>query len=122
MPNLNIFDFSELNKQRCLRWHPEGLESWSLSDWAVALAGEAGEVCDAVKKLNRVRDGLVGNREGVTEETLREAIGKELADTVIYADLLATRLGFDLGWLIQQKFNEVSERTGMPERISVPTH
>ena len=80
------------------------LNCWSPSEWACALAGEAGETCNAVKTLNR-GDGTV------------EAIAAELADTVIYADLLAARLGIDLGAAVRAKFNEVSEKRGSTVRL-----
>lgn len=97
---------SATNLRRCLKWHPGGLEEWTVSDWTVAAAGEMGEVCDAVKKLNRARGGLQGKTASPDD------VGKEIADTVIYLDLLAQRLGFDLADLVQQKFNEVSRREG----------
>lgn len=116
-----MFDFhvfSHVNLARCLRWHPQGINSWSRSDWAVAMVGEAGEACNVIKKLNRIRDGLVGNHgEDADASVLRAKLGKELADVVIYCDLMAQAEGFDLSDLIVQKFNEVSERNGLPERI-----
>lgn len=112
---LSFGELRRANVSRCARWHPEGLNSWSLSDWAVAAAGEMGEACDLIKKLNRVRDGLVGNR--ADEAELRAALGKEIADTVIYLDLLAERAGIDLSAVIRAKFNEVSARNGFPERL-----
>lgn len=38
------------------------------------------------------------------------AIADEIADTVIYADLLAARRGIDLGNAVITKFNTVSKR------------
>jgi NTP pyrophosphatase (non-canonical NTP hydrolase) len=104
-----------LNLARCLRWHPGGINSWSLSDWAVAFAGEVGELCNVVKKLNRVRDGLVGNKESAAD--LRTAMRKEIADCYLYLDLLAQAAGVDLASAVRDKFNEVSERNGFPERL-----
>jgi hypothetical protein len=40
---MHIHEFSRVNRQRAKRWHPKGLDSWSLSDWATALAGEVGD-------------------------------------------------------------------------------
>jgi NTP pyrophosphatase (non-canonical NTP hydrolase) len=51
----------------------------------------------------------MGRRNGV--ENI-EVIAQELADTVLYADLLAARLGINLGEAIRDKFNIVSERMG----------
>jgi len=72
----------------------------SLLYWTTAIAGECGELCNLVKK--QVRD----------EKDLSADIGKEIADVVIYADLLATRMGFRLEDLVRLKFNEVSDRRG----------
>jgi NTP pyrophosphatase (non-canonical NTP hydrolase) len=112
---LTFSEVSEVSLDRCLRWHPGGLNSWSLSDWFTALAGEVGEAGNVIKKLNRVRDGIVGNRE--TPEDLRVALGKELADCYLYLDLLAQAAGVDLADAICKKFNEVSVRNGFPERL-----
>jgi NTP pyrophosphatase (non-canonical NTP hydrolase) len=111
----NSLNFSRINKSRALRWHPNGLESWSLSDWCVAVVGEVGELCNVVKKMNRARDGLVGNKE--TPEELRAMLLKEFADVVIYLDLLAQREKINIADAVRAKFNEVSERNGFPERL-----
>lgn len=83
----SILEISNKNYTRCLRWHPAGINSWSLSDWAVALSGEVGELCNVVKKLNR------------------------------HLDLFAAAAGIDLSKAIVDKFNEVSIRNGFPERL-----
>ena len=44
-------------------------------------------------------------------------IADELADAIIYADLLATRLDVSLEDAIIRKFNEVSERMGSQFKI-----
>jgi NTP pyrophosphatase (non-canonical NTP hydrolase) len=111
----SIPHISVLNHARALRWHPHGIESWSLSDWGIALAGECGELCNVVKKLNRVRDGIPGNKE--TPEELQKALGDEIADVYIYLDLFARRVGVNLEDVIRAKFNATSERVGFPERI-----
>jgi NTP pyrophosphatase (non-canonical NTP hydrolase) len=113
--DLSIPSISATNYMRCRRWHKGGIDSWSLSDWATALAGEVGELCNIIKKLNRVRDGLVGNKE--TPEELQAALGKEIADVYLYLDLVARRANVDLEDAIVSKFNEVSERNGFPERL-----
>jgi NTP pyrophosphatase (non-canonical NTP hydrolase) len=115
---MNLKHFSTVNLSRYLRWHPQGINSWTRSDWAVAMVGEAGEACNFIKKLNRLRDGLVGNRgEDADAELLRKKLGKEIADVVIYCDLMAQAEGLDLSTLIAEKFNEVSVRNGFPERV-----
>jgi NTP pyrophosphatase (non-canonical NTP hydrolase) len=75
---------------------------WSPTDWACAVAGECGEVCNEIKKLRRGKDVPM------------DVIGDELADTIIYADLLAARLGIDLSEAIVRKFNAVSKKRNLP--------
>lgn len=74
---------------------------WSLSDWACAMVGEAGEVCDVIKKVNR------GDFEN---QGWRNDLANEIADCLTYLDLLALAAGIDLGKALQHKFNVVSER------------
>jgi NTP pyrophosphatase (non-canonical NTP hydrolase) len=114
---MNFADFSRANKARSES--PEGfnhkLESWSLSHWFTAAMGELGEAANVAKKLNRVRDGIPGNKK--SEEELRLDLADELADTYIYLDLLAQSQGIDLAGAVRRKFNEKSEEIGYPERI-----
>jgi NTP pyrophosphatase (non-canonical NTP hydrolase) len=105
----------EQNASRGKRWHPSGLVSWSLSDWFTAMAGEVGELGNVVKKLNRARDGLKGNKE--TPGELHAMLAKEAADILIYLELFAQAANFDLVEATREKFNEVSERNGFPERL-----
>ena len=120
---LKFEDLRAANKTRCNRWHPNGgVVEWSASEWAVATAGELGEACNAIKKLNRI-EGEYANvndpgRQLETREAAINAIGDELADTIIYMDLLALRLGIDLSAAVARKFNVVSERYGFPERLA----
>lgn len=104
--------FSERNRRRCE--HEEGfnhaLSAWSLSDWVTAVTGELGEAANVVKKLKRIRDGIPGNTE--TEDELRRNLADELADTVIYLDLLAQAAGFDLDTIRDAKFEKTSEKIG----------
>jgi len=45
------------------------------------------------------------------------AIADEIADAMAYQDLLAARLGIDLGEAFVRKFNAVSARVGSPVRM-----
>lgn len=76
------------------------LDDWEITDWACALAGEAGEVCNVVKKIRR--DGWTQRRH--------EQLADELADVLIYLDALAAYDGIDLAAATKKKFNEVSEK------------
>jgi NTP pyrophosphatase (non-canonical NTP hydrolase) len=109
---MNLYEFSKKNRERCES--PAGfnhmLESWSLSDWFTALTGELGEAANVAKKLNRIRDGIPGNKE--TESELRSKLARELADTFIYLDLLCQAAGVDLPAAVVQTFNAKSAQIG----------
>lgn len=107
--------FRRANAARCVKWHPEGIASWSPSDWLTAVTGELGELASLLKMRNRERDGLPGNKFSPSDKQIAD----ELADVLTYLDLLAEALGVDLGRAAAVKFNEVSERVGFPDRISV---
>lgn len=80
---LTFFAFRAANVARCLKWHPQGINSWSPADWFAAILGELGELASLVKMSNRERDGLSGNKFVPTSVE----IGKEAADVVTYLDL-----------------------------------
>ena len=80
------------------------------------LAGETGEACNVIKKLERERLGIRGSR--ATTEMLAE----ELADVVICADLIAMDAGIDLDAAVAAKFNATSEKVGLPTRLSLYRH
>jgi NTP pyrophosphatase (non-canonical NTP hydrolase) len=112
---LTFDEFRTANVARSLKWHSKGLESWSPSDWLTAVTGELGELASLLKMRNRERDGLPGNKFSPTNHQVAD----ELADVLTYLDLLAATLGVDLGRAAVQKFNEVSERIGFPDRIEL---
>jgi NTP pyrophosphatase (non-canonical NTP hydrolase) len=121
-PWLTFNALTAANASRGQRWHKTGISEWTVSDWAVAMAGEAGEACNAVKKLRRVEDELPNISEPGRQLSTREAaiakVAEELADTVIYIDLLAQRLNINLPAAIIEKFNATSEKYGFPERLA----
>ncbi len=114
---MNLKDFSEQNRLRCES--PKGfnhkLTDWTLSDWMTAITGELGEAANVVKKLNRLRDGIPGNKE--TWEELHCKLLTELADTFIYLDLMFQRLRVQSGDVVPTVFNAKSEQIGYPARI-----
>jgi NTP pyrophosphatase (non-canonical NTP hydrolase) len=113
--SLSFARLREVSWGRAKQWHAG--KPWSASDWMTALVGELGEAANVIKKLNRIRDGLPGNKPGVTEASLRAHLAEELADTQIYLDLLAAAVGVDLGEAVRAKFNATSELLGFSERL-----
>lgn len=115
---MDMQEFSVLNKHRCESENGfnHSMDSWSMSDWMTATLGELGEAANVVKKLNRVRDNILGNGEA-TETTLKEMLQDEIADTFIYLDLFAQAAGFDLAAAVIAKFDKTSEKIGFNEKI-----
>lgn len=106
---LTFSKLRQVNFKRCEAVFHKSTD-WSPTDWACALAGECGEACNEIKKLRRL-DGADKRQDTVKRRAeLLDAIGSELADMVIYADLLALRLGLSLDAEVVKKFNEVSKR------------
>lgn len=114
---LTFGQFSEANKARCES--PQGfnhpLAGWSTSDWMTALVGEVGEAANIVKKLNRYRDGVPGNK--VSADELRDALRNELGDVFVYLDLMAQSLGFNIADAAADVFNAKSEDIGYPVKL-----
>lgn len=86
---------------------PDGSD-WSPAQWLQAVVGELGEYANVRKKYER---------GDLTEEEFKVEAGKELADTLIYLDILAFQLGVDLGQVTMDKFNEVSVRVNSTVRL-----
>ena len=109
---LSFSDLREANEIRQAEWNPD--EKLDLSYFGNAIAGEVGEACNVIKKLERRRLGLRGSHSTNTE------LMDELADVVIYADLIAQHIGHDLGSAVRDKFNATSEKYNLATRI--PPH
>ncbi len=80
---------------------------------ALGLVRAMGAICNAVKKAERARAGIAGGVDGKVD------LGRELADVVICADLIAMRLGVDLGAAVIEKFNLTSGERGFATRLEV---
>lgn len=115
---LNFDALRAVNVRRCVDGFGHTLESWSPAEWTNALCGEAGEAANIAKKMLRHRDQVAGNQGDDTDlSLLREKLGRELADVVIYADLAAASQGIDLGELVRETFNRKSDQIGSTERL-----
>ena len=118
---LTFSELAGINRKRCQRWHPGfPADSWTGADWSNAMQGEAGEAGNVVKKLRRAELNTRGALDPPATDLIQK-LGDEIADTVIYADLLAQFYGLDLAECVARKFNAVSVREGFPERLSEST-
>lgn len=67
------------------------------------LFGEAGEVAEKLKKIERDKNGVVNAED-------RQEIGKELGDVLWYISALAMEFGFDLGQVAQANLDKLQSR------------
>lgn len=119
--NLTLQELIAKSTARANRWHHGDLNEWSALEWAGAMAGEAGEACNAAKKLKRLEDGIASiNLEGrnlANVNHAKQTVGREVADTILYAVLVAVRCEVDLEQVLIEVFNKKSEEYGFPERL-----
>lgn len=108
----------ESSKSRVFRWHGKrGVKDWNVMEWSAAAAGEMGEACNVAKKIKRLDTGLQRRKSESKRKELVAKLADEIADTIIYLDLLAMREGIDVSSAIVSKFNRTSEEFGFPERL-----
>jgi NTP pyrophosphatase (non-canonical NTP hydrolase) len=81
---------------------------WSPAQWLQAVVGELGEYANLHKKVERGDFTLAEAKQGLADE---------LADVVIYLDILAAQLGVDLGEAVMSKWNRTSKKVGVPMYI-----
>ncbi|MBS4049390.1 MAG: MazG-like family protein [Alphaproteobacteria bacterium] len=108
---MNFADLRIANEVRQQEWDVGN--QLTLSYRGNELAGEVGEACNVLKKLERERLGIRGSRASL------EDAADELADVVICVDLIAMSLGLDLADVVQRKFNTTSEKYGLKTRLVV---
>lgn len=89
-----------------------------LTYWTTALAGEVGELCNMIKKMQRVeRGGVDGGSSYTAKDITKEMLKEEIGGIAIYLDLLASLLDISLEDAIVDTFNEKSEKLGFRERV-----
>ena len=118
--DLTFKKLHDINRKRCEEsYHP--IDDWSPSDWFMSAISELGEGGNFLKKIRRldskINNGLTKKERKKKEVELTKEVAKELADTLCYLDLLATRLGIDLESALIEKFNEVSDRVGSKYKL-----
>ena len=81
---------------------------WSLLEWGAAVSGELGELNNIVKKVKR---------GDFTLDEARAEIAREMADVIIYLDLMAAQARIDLGQAVMATFNHKSAQLNLPVYI-----
>ncbi|MGG9998708.1 MazG-like family protein [Pseudovibrio ascidiaceicola] len=100
------------NTDRQREW--PGNEKIDIAFRAIEVAGEFGEVCEAVKKYLRESRAIAGSTATISD------IANEMADAIIALDLLASQLEINLGEAVASKFNLTSAKYGL--KTQLPQH
>ena len=89
-----------------------------LTYWTTALAGEVGELCNMIKKMQRVeRGGVDGGSSYTAKDISKEMLKEEIGGIAIYLDLLASLLDIDLEEAIISTFNQKSNKMGFSQML-----
>lgn len=107
--NMKFEDLRNANSERQKEW--PGDDQADVAFRTIEVAGEFGEVAEAIKKFLRAERGIKGSTATL------EDIADEMADSIIALDLLAGQLGVDLGAAVARKFNKTSEKYGLTTRL-----
>ncbi len=114
---LDLAELRPVNVQRAT----EGFKCYDnqpLTYWTTALAGEVGELCNMIKKMQRVeRGGVDGGSSYSAKDITREMLKEEIGGIAIYLDLLASLLDISLEDAIIDTFNSKSEKYGFRQFI-----
>lgn len=106
---LSLYDLRYANQERQREWDPSN--KITLSYRGNELAGEVGEACNVIKKLERERLGIKGSRDTL------EHLAEEVADVIICVDLVCAAAGIDLSKAVLEKFNATSIKMGLKTRL-----
>lgn len=114
---LDLAAMRPINVQRAT----EGFKCYDnqpLTYWTTALAGEVGELCNMIKKMQRVeRGGVDGGSSYTAKDISKEMLKEEIGGIAIYLDLLASLLDISLEEAIVDTFNSKSEKHGFKEKL-----
>lgn len=102
-------ELREASIARTKEW--QGDTNVALSYYGNELAEEAGEVCGAIKRLERHNYGMIGGNDDITN------LKEELADVIICVERIAQLYDLDLEECVKAKFNATSEKYGLSTKI-----
>ena len=107
MSNLRFVDLTHANSNRLNVFPGHADDPWNANDWMCAVTGEVGELAS---KLKRIRRRVVVRNKSLPSQA---DLAEEIADIIIYLDLLASFLGIDTSTAVRDKFNSVSKEIGV---------
>ncbi|PEM30207.1 nucleoside triphosphate pyrophosphohydrolase family protein [Bacillus wiedmannii] len=122
MDELRINELNDYQEKALRTWNGDNSTEFRLQNVALGLAGEAGEVADAVKKaihhghgFSRVK--LEGKVEWKRKPVYINELAKELGDIMYYVSVGAHELGYTLQEIAEININKLAKR--YPEGFNV---
>ena len=116
---LDLTKFREINVQRA-KYGFKCYDNQPITYWTTALAGEVGELCNMVKKIQRVElGGVDGGSSYTAKDITPDMLKDEIGGIAIYLDLLASLLGISLEDAIIETFNNKSTQLGFKEKMDL---
>ena len=100
MTELNDFNKYQVEARKTAIYPSLGENLWYP---ALGLAGEAGEVCEKVKKLYRDDKGLISTQK-------RGDVCRELGDVLWYVSNIASELGINLSIIVEGNLIKLQSR------------
>ena len=117
---LDLDAFSHTNRERAA----EGFKTYKnvpITYWTTALAGEVGELCNMIKKMERVAHGGIDGGSTHTAASLKKSdLEEEVGGIFIYLDLLSGLLDINLTNAVIETFNSKSEKYKFSQFIKSP--
>lgn len=86
----------------------------SLSYLGNELAGEVGELCNVLKKLERESLGMIGSKASMQD------LKDEAGDVIICLDAILNTYGISLRSAAFEKFNKTSDKYGIKTKLPTP--
>ena len=106
---LSLSELQRAHIERQEEWCPD--QKPDLSFRGNEMAGEVGEACNVIKKLERERHGWRGSR------ATKEQLAEELANVIHTAVLCSITAGIDIETATIAKFDATSEKNDLSSRI-----
>jgi len=108
LDNTEYNSLRKANKARQKEWK---MEYVPLSFRGNELAGEVGEACNIIKKLEREKMKCAG------DASTKQELAEELADVIIATDLIAMQMDISLRDAVKNKFNKTSDKYGLKTKL-----
>lgn len=114
-----LAELRKKNIERQAAWPGAEEVEGDLAFRGLELAGETGELCNVLKKIERIRRGVAGTKPEELPGLLAH-VKEELGDAVICIDLIAMELDISLEEAVPEKFDKTSVKYDIPVLFDPP--